>query len=232
MLTTGHYIALGGVIGGVVGSTAIAVVNHYLQSKREIVINRKNVVDKYLVQLQDAVEDLMERLEVPLPKEIPDESRNYYFVTLLYALGRIFAYKRIFVVDGVLSQMDTVKKGLGNDIKKRLDDIDEKLRQIDIQDQQRDFRYYDNIALGELVVDSSGNHLKTITYKDFRKKIEEEKSVIGDSVSRLRNFAEDLREHQSHKLEQMLDDFLKMLSKETSIEMPIRKKKHSKQDYV
>ena len=70
-LTTGHYIALGGVIGGVVGSTGIALVNHYLQTKREIAINRKNLVDKYLIQLQDAVEDLMERLEVPLPKEIP-----------------------------------------------------------------------------------------------------------------------------------------------------------------
>ena len=71
-LSNDQVLALGGVIGGVAGTVGTAVVAHFLQTKHENAINRKNVVDKYLLQLQDAVEDLIERLEVPLPKEIPD----------------------------------------------------------------------------------------------------------------------------------------------------------------
>ena len=214
-------IAIGGILGGILGTFATAILSHFLQLRHESKLIRKHIVDKYLLQLQDAISDLYERLDVFVPFErMKAESKEYYYVTLLYALARIFAFKHIFIADGVYPEINNIRSKLGNQIKDWLDDIDNYLRDLDIKDNSKqDYRYYDNVALGELVVDNTGDHLTTITYKDFKEKYDKRaESSLHQSLERITKFVEsELNSKECDILKSKLVKFEEELSKITTM---------------
>lgn len=210
-------------LGGVIGGVAMRFLDLWLETRKENAIARQALVDKYLLQLQDAIEDLLERLNAPIPeKPLEGEAKIYHDSTMLYALGRIFAFKRILVSDAVYTQMRYINKTLGNHVKKTLDDIDDLLKTIDLKaDGSKELFTYDNIALGELVVERQTDHLETISYREFKKRYDDETEPIRKNLDRIRGIVDDLQDPDAKEpideLKTILGDLAELCKVSTKI---------------
>ena len=223
-------LAIVAIIGGGISSIVTFFVQRYYRQHDETQTTRRILVNNYLLQLQSAVDDLVERLQTPPRHEqkYDDDTysdvKEYFHLTVLYSLAKIFAFKRIFIADGIYPEMNLISPNLGNIVLKELKDIDRILVNIDKENDKKDFRYYDNVVLGEFVIIRINDRLQTCTYKEFKKNYfqENKEGTFQRNIQRVEIFIDSLLVEEESKRDfvSKLNDFGNMLSKKTDIVSP------------
>ena len=156
--------------------------NEQLQHEAEIQRVQKKLVQQYLLQLQDAIESLWYRLDNVKNRGGRAVMKDRYFeVSTLYALGRVLAYERILILDGIYPQLEDVNQALGNFLKTRLQNIDSQLS-------KGEFQRYNRLALAEAVMEREEGRLRTSTYMDFRHHYEGTNSLVEVSLEPAKRF--------------------------------------------
>lgn len=145
-------------IGAVVGSIGGAVIQSWLSTRAEKSRRREDLVQRYLYQLQDAVESLYHRLKNLESAGGRSVMEDQYFATSsLYSLGRVLALERILLLEGVYPQLQRVNPGMGEFLKTHR--LDGHLGKVLYQ--------YDRLVLAEAVMEREGPHFRTSTYLEF-----------------------------------------------------------------
>lgn len=155
-------------IGSIIGSVGAVLTDHWLTGKSEKSHRREILVQRYLFQLQDALELLYYRLNNLAYRGgryvMPDE---YYEESTLYAFGRVLAIERIFTLEAVYPQLDTIYLGLGKFLKEH---------RVERQLLSSHFFQYDRVSLAEAVIEHQGDSFRPSTYLEFRWRYEAENS--------------------------------------------------------
>src|SRR5437764_3214544 len=87
-------------IGSVIGSVGAVLTDHWLTGRSEKFHRRELLVQRYLFQLQDALETLYYRLHNLAKRSGRSVMSDEYFEkSTLYALGRVLALERIFALE-------------------------------------------------------------------------------------------------------------------------------------
>jgi hypothetical protein len=181
-------------IGSVIGSVGAVLTDHWLVERSERFHRREILVQRYLFQLQDALETLWFRL-----KNLSSQggrsvmSDKYFETTMLYALGRVLAIERIFALEAVYPQLDTIYLGLGKLLKERKYRIE--LHHV---------YQYDRVALAEAVIVHEGNVFRPSTYLEFRRQYEAENSQEKQWLEPASEAIQSLA-HEREDMEHLLD---------------------------
>ncbi len=152
--------AVAGLLGAFIGALVVTL-KMYFERREERQRARDKLVQRYLVQLQDAVESLWYRLNNLANRggraEMDDE---YFGITMLYALGRVLAIERIFALEGVQPELDRYYPSLARDLQN--EPLDTNLEGIG-------FYKYNRLALAEAIMQRDGQGFRTGTFLEFRK---------------------------------------------------------------
>jgi hypothetical protein len=101
------------VVAALVGAFSGGWAQHWWTQRAELKKRRETLVQRYLIQHQDAVEALWFRLHNLANQGGRAVMTDHYFeVTTMYALGRVLAIERIMALDGVHPQLDAIDSGL------------------------------------------------------------------------------------------------------------------------
>ena len=148
-------------IGSIIGSVGAVLADHWMTGRNEKFHKREMLVQRYLFQLQDALETLWYRLRnlvIHDGKYIMAE--EYFTITTLYALGRVLALERIFALEAVYPQLDAIYSGLGK-----------LLRQQDYQIERQlpasGFFQFNRLSLAEAVIVHEGDSFRSSTFLEF-----------------------------------------------------------------
>ncbi len=209
---------LAALIGSLIGSISVVFVSHWLQRRSEKFQQHENTVHRYLLQLQDSVETLWYRC-----KNLRDNggkivmSNIYYEMTMLYSLGRVFAFNRIMLLDGIYSEIEQHKKNLGDSLRTKLTDMEYNLDKI------RGLRLYryDRLSLAESVMSIEQDRRQISTYLDFRRNYENPNSMLKELLKPAHKFITDLQPSHVDNIMKELAELANILAKETKIETGI-----------
>jgi hypothetical protein len=161
---------LAALIGAVMGSVGAVLTGHLLTRRAEERHRREALVQRYLFQLQDAVEALWYRLDNLALHDGRYVMVNAYFeTTTLFALGKVLAVGRIMALDGAYPQLEAAYPKLVGFLK-------EHQRRIDRELQGVGFYQYDRVSLAEAIIEREGEQFRISTYLEFRRRYEAEGS--------------------------------------------------------
>jgi len=180
-------------IGSVIGSVGAVLADHWMTGRSEKFHKREMLVQRYLFQLQDALELLWFRLRNLAyfgGKFVMSD--EYYVITTLYALGRVLALERIFALEAVYPQLDAIYPGLGKLLKERDYRIERQLP-------GSLFFQYNRISLAESVIVHEGDVFRTSTFLEFRRRYEaensQEKQWLTPATDAIRSLSQDQMDH-------------------------------------
>jgi len=185
-------------IGSVIGSVGAVLTDHWLAERSGKFHRREILVQRYLFQLQDALEMLWFRLNnLSSQGGRSVMSDEYYETTMLYALGRVLAIERIFALEAVYPQLDTIYPDLGKLLKERE-------YRIELQFPNRHLFQFDRISLAEAVIVHEGDLFRPSTYLEFRRQYEaensQEKQWLAPASKAIQSLAHE-REGMKHLLD-------------------------------
>jgi hypothetical protein len=155
-------LALGGIVFGSVGAVLL---QHRLSQTSLALQQRRVLVEGYLFQLQDAAEALSFRLQNLLKyggRSVMTES--YFAASTLYAVGRVLAIERLFVIKGVYAQLEEAYPQLGHYL--RAHRLDASLRNLA-------FHQYDRLALAESIIQWDNSEPRLRGLLEFRSQFDE-----------------------------------------------------------
>lgn len=209
-------------IGSLLGSIGAAYVQYQFRRKDEIRLARERIIERYLLQLQDAAESLWYRLlNIGKQGAISVMASTYYEETTLFAIGRVLAYERIFLWDGVYLHLKELKRfdpTLGDFLRVQLLQMDRSL------DKER-FQRYHRLALAEMVMEREAGFLRTGTYLEFEAKYDALSKENNPSLKSAKNFVNGLHKADGKfvlsELMTRLQKILERLEKTTGIETTI-----------
>ena len=149
-------------VAALVGAALGVLLKHWLEGRNRRAREREELVQRYLFQLQDAVDSLWYRLD-NLKNQGGGSvmSDDYREVATLYAFGRVLAIERIMLMRGVYPQIRNRYRTLGEFLMKE---------RLDLQLTGLDFHQYHRIALAETAVDREEQLLRTGTFLDFQQR--------------------------------------------------------------
>jgi hypothetical protein len=159
-------------IGAGLGSIGTVLIRDRLQRKAEAQAAQARVLQLYLLQLQDAVECLWYRLFNIYRKggkSAMDE--GYYETSTLYALGRVLAYERILLLDGVYALLEETAPSLEWELRPSLRSLDRHLADDGLQ-------RYTRLALAEAAMEQGQGHHRTREYTAFVQDYRDEQLVM------------------------------------------------------
>lgn len=164
-------------IGAGLGSVGAKIYENVSRRRAEREELRREVVERYLLQLQESVDDLWHRLDNLKNwggrRVMTDE---YFEISTLYALGRVLAYERIFLLDGIYPRFERLHPDAGKALHKKLRHLDEQLS-------HRNFHRYDRLALAESVLERVEDYSRTSTYLEFKQRYTAENSLERASLT-------------------------------------------------
>jgi hypothetical protein len=195
-------------IGASIGSIGAVLVADWRKARTEAAERREALTQRYLFQLQDAVESLWFRLK-NLTAEggrlvMEDE---YFETTTLYALGRVLAVERLIALDGVYPQLERLYPNLGAFLMKHR--VDYALG--------GSFYQYDRLTLAEAVLEREGDRFRVSTYLEFRKRYESETGGERKWLAPAREAIEALPDDRAEKLLDQLKNIATRIATETGI---------------
>ena len=136
---------------------------------------RRELAQRYLFQLQDAVVSLRLRLEnwarqggEPWAESVDP---GYWDITTLYALGRALAAERILSLEGVYTALDEQFPGLAESL--RSSSVDRVL-----QAGLRRLFYYHRLALAESLLERHPEGYRLLMYTEWRRRYEDPSSGL------------------------------------------------------
>jgi hypothetical protein len=179
---------------------------------------RRELVQRYLFQLQDAVVSLRLRLENWARRggQAWSESIDpgYWDVTTLYALGRALAAERILSLDGVYATIEQQFPGLAESLRHSSVDgvLQAGLRQL--------FRYH-RLALAESLLERQPEGYRLMMYTEWRRRYEDPSSgldrLLEPTTASLQRLTP---ERDLQRLIESLTDIASLLGKMTG--MPVK----------
>jgi hypothetical protein len=136
-------------IGAIIGSIGATFTSHLLSNRAERQRIHRNIVQRYLIQLQFSLELLSSRFHnFDMRRTIMTE--EYFQTTTLYALGRVLAYKQI---------LDMEAAGYSMVPRDALKALDEKLDDLNYKMNTSLFRY-DRQTLAETLMEKEEEHFR------------------------------------------------------------------------
>lgn len=205
-------------IGSIIGSVGAVVTNYWLTTRSEKFHRREILVQRYLFQLQDALDMLGHRLKNLAERGGKSVMSDEYFeVTTLYAFGRVLAIERILALDAVYPQLDSIYPGLGKLLQKRQ-------YLVGLQLQSEYFYQYDRVALAEAVIIREGDIFRAGTYLEFRKIYEAEDSSVKEWLKSAKAAIQHLSIEQENRLLDIVRQKSLLISEKTSISNLMTKK--------
>ena len=147
---------------------------------------RRELVDKYLIQLQDSLESLWFRLHnMKYSDGLQKMTDTYYEVSTLYVLGTVLAHNRILSYEGVYTKIEQLIPGLGIFLRDKMNQFGSYLDKID---SEIHFYQYDRIALAESAMSlNDGRHI-IASYLEFRKQYDDASSNLKTLLSPAKEF--------------------------------------------
>lgn len=205
-------------IGSILGSVGAVVTNYWLTTRSERFHRREILVQRYLFQLQDALDMLGHRLK-NLAKGGGKAvmSDEYFLLTTLYALGRVVAMERIFALEAVYPQLDHIYPRLGKHLQER------KYR-VDLQLQSEYLYQYDRVALAEAMIVREGDMFRTSTYLEFRKIYEAKDSSMKEWLESAKAAIQKLSIEQENRLLSVIHQKSLLIAEKTNISNSMAKK--------
>jgi hypothetical protein len=196
-------------IGAVLGSLGAVLLEHWITAKREQRRADRQLVEKYLLQFQNALESLYYRLiNIGEQGGRALMSEDYYRVSTLYALGSVLAFAQILLIDGVYAKLDSFRL-LRQSLKRNLNEFDAAL------DDAKFLRYH-RLSLADSVIERSEHGARVSSYLDYRRRYETDdvaRSAIGPAVQ----FVEGLQRAGIGPLQHRLAVLLEMTVEATKV---------------
>jgi hypothetical protein len=147
------------------------------EQKREArEIERVRLSQRYLFQLQDAVESLEARLHNWAEEGGEEHSERidpgYWRITMLYAIARALGAERLLAIEGVYPQLESVTPGLGQFLKESGVE-----RTINASLGQKLFHYH-RLALADSALERHSDGFSVVTYTEFRRRSEDDSRAL------------------------------------------------------
>jgi hypothetical protein len=221
-------VAIIGAAIGALATVAGAFAQNFLQGRREARQRhetretearerREAVAQRYLFQLQDAVDSLRHRLDNWASRGgqawVASVDPDYWDVTTLYALARALAAERILMLEGVYPQIERGSPGLGRFL------IDSSIEGA-LEGNLRSLFYYHRLALAEAALQREVDGFRITTYSEFRRQYEDPSSGLDTLLAPATEAIDDLDEARMLALKRALDEITEKLGQETG--MPSR----------
>lgn len=207
-------------IGAVIGSVGVSVLNDWLARRTEKRRLYESTVKEYLLLLQDAVESLWHRLyNIEKMSGRTNMEDEYYETTTLYVLARVLALKHIIVFEGVYYNIERVTPSLGIFLRDKLEAIDRRLDNMNYEiNTNTPFFRYDRQVLAESVMSGKGDRLKIGTLIRFK----ECYPKMASSLIPAKDFVMALDSTNVSTIRKLLSDIAFRLEKETGITTSVR----------
>ena len=200
---------LAALIGAMIGSVGSIFLDAWLRSRREKERKRDELVQRYLLQLQDAVEGLWYRIDNLARRGGRKVMEDRYFeISTLYALGRVIAYERILLLDGVYPQLKQIDRDLSIYLKEKMQEIGTLMT---------GFHKYDQLALAEAVIEEVNGYSRAATYLEFKRRYDEDASLGRKTLLPAKEFLAAFAGHQLEGLLKTLAKTAKKIAKKTEI---------------
>jgi hypothetical protein len=200
---------LAALIGAMIGSVGSILLDAWLRGNREKRRKRDELVQRYLLQLQDAVEGLWYRIDNLARRGGRAVMEDRYFeISTLYALGRVIAYERILLLDGVYPQLKQIDHDLSIYLKEEMQEIGNLMS---------GFHKYDQLALAEAVMEVVDGYSRAATYLEFKRRYDEDASLGGKTLLPAKEFLATFAGHQLDSLLKTLAKTAKKIAKKTEI---------------
>jgi hypothetical protein len=200
---------LAALIGAMIGSVGSILLDAWLRGNREKRRKRDELVQRYLLQLQDAVEGLWYRIDNLARRGGRAVMEDRYFeISTLYALGRVIAYERILLLDGVYPQLKQIDHNLSIYLKEEMQEIGNLMS---------GFHKYDQLALAEAVIEVVDGYSRAATYLEFKRRYDEDASLGGKTLLPAKEFLATFAGHQLDALLITLAKTAKKIAKKTEI---------------
>ncbi|HYD54739.1 MAG TPA: hypothetical protein VEA99_19045 [Gemmatimonadaceae bacterium] len=189
---------------GAVGGAVAAAIQYGFRRLAEAEQVRREIVERQLLQLQDAVESLYYRannLRDWAGKAVMSEV--YYRQTSAYAIGRVLAHASLLVSTGVYAKLrrDALLK---HEIKARLHALD---RAMDDQS----FLHYHRVQLGEMALDGE----RVLGYTAFLARWPEAR--FADATESVSRFLQAVAPERLDAMRREAERLIALLSRQTSV---------------
>lgn len=178
---------VGALIGAISGSVGVNLVAEWQRRRSEKESLRKNIVDKYLIQFQDAVQNLLYRLRNikdqggPYYMMLVKGNEEYYTLSTMYVLGAVLAYHRILLFGGIYSQIEMLFPSFGTKLSNQLGKFGNNLDSLKVQSPKTNevipFFRYDRITLGDAVTEETDERYYIRSFLKFKIQYENDKSL-------------------------------------------------------
>src|SRR6185503_15430164 len=133
---------------------------------------RKNINQRYIFQLQYVAESLGLRLyNIGYGRGKSQMNKRYFIMSMLYALGSVFAYDRIMLIEGIYAKLmdkpdnltpsSNANDNYGSWLKEKLEKIHSCFK-----DEHKFYRY-SRIALADTIIERTNNGLNISTFTEF-----------------------------------------------------------------
>lgn len=200
---------LAALIGAMIGSVGSIFLDAWLRRNRERKRKRDELVQRYLLQLQDAVEGLWYRIDNLARRGGRKVMEDRYFeISTLYALGRVIAYERILLLDGVYPQLKQIDPDLSICLKDKMQEIGTLMT---------GFHKYDQLALAEAVIEKVNGYSRAATYLEFKRRYDEDASLGSKTLLPAKEFLTTFAGHQLEGLLKTLAKIANKIAKKTEI---------------
>jgi hypothetical protein len=210
-------------IGAVIGSLGAKLTEEILKRRNERIIIQQNLINQYLLQLQDNIESLWYRLDT-LKKRGPNNlmKEKYFESSTIYTLACVLAFKRILLLEGVYSRIYQISPELGTFLNKNLEIIDSIIENLQ---NTSSFYRYQRIILAETVIQRIEGRLSTCTYVEFKKQYEDTNTGTKESLKPADDFLRLLKRPEIAILMDRLKTIAIRLGQETGIASSLVKEK-------
>jgi hypothetical protein len=207
-------------IGAISGSVGGNFLSDWLSRRSEKHKHRRELVDKYLIQLQDNLESLWFRVNNIKNRDgLQKMSDRYYEESTLYILGSVLAYNRILSNEGAYTKIEQSIPGLGNFLREKLNQFGSYLDNIE---PDVHFYLYDRIALAEAVMSLSVERFSITSYLEFRKQYEDSTSNLNSLIGPARTFVTRMKSLELKPLMQKIYEIADKIESQTGITTGIK----------
>jgi hypothetical protein len=203
-------------VGATFGSLGAEWLRNRFQRQSDADRTRREVAQKHLIQLQDALESLYFRLTNVAEWGGPAVmAKPYYELSSIYAIGNVLAQKRRLMLDGIYALLDTQGPGFPGDLESKLEAIEAAIGNE--WTSSVSFFRYERLALAESLLTWDGVW-RTLTYAEFLAMTTE--SSFGNVLEPARNFFQRLEAVQIETIRTRLREAIDMVVRQTGIRPP------------
>jgi hypothetical protein len=222
-MTEDYITILSALVGAVIGSIGSTLISILLSRRAEKRRSYQNLVQKYLLYLQDSIESLLYRFQNIKQRGGEKAMKStYYEPTTLYALAKVLALKHILATEGVYSSIENVRRGLGTYLRNELETFDKNLDKFNWL-LKTSFYRYERQLLAETVLEKEEQSSRISSFLNFRKGYND-KDVIT-LLAPARQFVSQLDKSAVSEIMEQLYNIVEKLEPETGVRAVFKKDK-------